>query len=162
MLRLGFQPENLVGNELLPQRAELARSVVPAALPIIQGDAAELEFPVGAFDIVYQSVVFTSILDRAFQLRLARRMWRWVAPGGGVLWYDFLYDNPRNPDVAGIPVRRIRGLFPAGELRSWKITLAPPIARAVTRIHPMLYPLLNSIPLLRTHILCWIRKPELP
>ena len=129
---------------------------------IVPGDASQLDFPAQSFDVVYQSVVFTSILDRNFQAALARRMWQWVIPGGGVLWYDFVYDNPRNPDVAGVPVRRIRQLFPAGDLRYWRITLAPPVSRAVTRIHPALYTLFNSIPLMRTHVLCWIRKPLFP
>ncbi len=26
---------------------------------------------------------------------LLDRMWRWVKPGGGVLWYDFTFDNPK-------------------------------------------------------------------
>jgi SAM-dependent methyltransferase len=162
LLRCGFSPENLVGNELLPERVAAARRLLPAAVRVVPGDALELDYPPASFDIVYQSVVFTSVLDPVFQEQLARRMWEWVAPGGGVLWYDFTYDNPRNRDVAGVPLRRIRQLFPAGEMRSWRITLAPPVARAATRIHPALYTLLNLIPLLRTHVLCWIHKPLLP
>jgi hypothetical protein len=83
--------------------------------------------------------VFSSLLDDAFQDRLAQTMWRWVRPGGGVLWYDFTFDNPRNPDVRGIPVRRIRQLFSEGSLRVRRITLAPPLARSVCRIHSALY-----------------------
>ena len=30
-------------------------------------------------------------------------MWAAVKPGGGVLWYDFTVDNPRNADVRGVP-----------------------------------------------------------
>ncbi len=106
-----------------------------------------------------QSTVFSSLLDDAFQQRLADAMWAAVKPGGGVLWYDFTVDNPRNPDVRGVPLRRVRELFPGGELRARRITLAPPIARAVTRVHPSLYTLFNAVPLLRTHVLAWIAKP---
>ena len=42
----------------------------------------------------------------------AKSMWRWVKPGGCVLWYDFTVDNPKNPDVRGVPLRRISALFP--------------------------------------------------
>ena len=157
-LRLGFRPENMVGNDLLSERASAARHVLPAALTVLPGDARELNFPPGAFDIVFQSTVFTSILDQEFQETLAKRMWQWAAPSGGVLWYDFVYDNPKNPDVAGVPVARVKQLFPAGEFASWRLTLAPPISRFVTRIHPCLYGLLNTVPLLRTHVLCWIQK----
>jgi len=39
------------------------------------GDAAEIDLAEGSFDIVYQSTVFTSILDNGFQQKLADRMW---------------------------------------------------------------------------------------
>ena len=158
LLRFGFQPENMVGNELLPERVEAARRILPPALPIIQGDAMQLDLSEESFDVVLQSTVFSSILEADFQGALAARMWKWVAPGGGVLWYDFTFDNPRNPDVAGISVKRIRALFPEGHLKCWRITLAPPLARLVTRIHPAFYTLANSMPFLRTHVLCWVKK----
>jgi hypothetical protein len=40
-----------------------------------------------------------------------------------------------------------------------RVTLAPPLARAVTRIHPGLYRCFNVLPLLRTHVLAWVEKP---
>ena len=81
-----------------------------------------------------------------------------MKPGGGVLWYDFTVDNPRNPDVRGVPLRRVCALFPQAQLRARRITLAPPIARAAARLHPALYTLLSLVPGLRTHLLCWIPK----
>ena len=47
----------------------------------------------------------------------------------------------------------------SGRLSAERLTLAPPIARAVTRVHPGLYTLFNLLPPLRTHVLCWIAKP---
>jgi SAM-dependent methyltransferase len=157
-LRFGFQPGNLTGNELLPDRVEFARRVLPAELRIIPGDAMDLQLPAESFDVVHQSAVFTSILDREFQDALAARMWSWVKPGGGILWYDFIYNNPRNPDVAGVPLDRVRELFPQGRLRYWRLTLAPPLARLISRVHPILYTAANRFPFLRTHVLCWIQK----
>ena len=91
---------------------------------------------------------------------LAQAVWRWGRPDGGVLWSDFTVDNPRNADVRGVPVARIRELFPAGQLRWQRVTLAPPLARALCRLHPLLYPVFNALPLLRTHVLAWIEKPR--
>jgi SAM-dependent methyltransferase len=159
LVLLGFDPRNLVGNELLDDRADEARARLSAATDLIRGDAAELGQDLGPFDIVMQWTVFTSILDAGFQHRLAHKMWELVRPGGGILWYDFIYDNPANADVRGVPIKRIRELFPHGRLHTWRVTLAPPISRSVTRIHPSLYHLFNAIPLLRTHVLCWIEKP---
>lgn len=158
LLGLGFVPENLVANELLEERAALARRRLPQGVRILPGDATGLDLGNDAFDVVYQSTVFTSLLDNAFQQELARRMWQWVKPGGGILWYDFVFDNPRNPDVRGVPVRRIRELFPQADIRSRRVTLAPPISRRVTRLHPELYRVFNAFPFLRTHVLCWIGK----
>ena len=158
LLRLGFRPENLIGVELLEERAREARRVLPSETEIRTGDASTFEFDHEIFHICYQSTVFTSLLDHAFQDRLARRMWNWVRPGGGVLWYDFVYDNPKNPDVKGVSVRRVRELFPLGRLSLQRVTLAPPLARRVARIHASLYTTLNVLPFLRTHILAWIAK----
>ena len=158
LLRVGFKPEHLTGIELLPERVAQARHVLPAAATLIAGDAAQAPIGPASQDIVFQSTVFSSLLDDAFQRRLADAMWRWVKPGGGVLWYDFTINNPRNLDVRGVPLARVRALFPQGRLSACRVTLAPPLARAVCRVHPVLYGLLNSVPLLRTHVLAWIGK----
>jgi SAM-dependent methyltransferase len=161
LLRLGFAPDHLSGIELLPDRCAAARERLPAGVHLTEGDAADLPITPASHDVVFQSTVFSSLLDDAFQQRLADAMWVAVKPGGGVLWYDFTVDNPRNPDVRGVPLRRVRELFPGGTMQARRITLAPPIARAVTRVHSSLYTLFNSIPLLRTHVLAWISKPRI-
>ena len=159
LLRFGFAPEHLSGAELLPERHAQARRVLPATVALHAGDALTLDLPGGSQDVVFASTVFSSLLDDAFQQRLADAMWHWTKPGGGVLWYDFTVDNPRNPDVRGVPLARVRQLFPLGDVQARRITLAPPIARAVTRVHPSLYTLFNTVALLRTHVLAWIAKP---
>jgi hypothetical protein len=53
----------------------------------------------------------------------------------------------------------VRALFPQGRITRRRVTLAPPIARAVVRLHPGLYTVCNALPLLRTHLLAWIEKP---
>lgn len=156
-LRLGFQPENLTGIELLEDRVAEANRVLPAGMVRV-GDANSVHIPSASQDIVYQSVVFSSLLDDGFRAELAARMWGWVRSGGGILWYDFIYNNPNNPDVRGVPVKQVRNLFPAGKFSMRRLTLALPIARRVCRIHPALYSLFNAFPFLRTHVLCWIQK----
>jgi SAM-dependent methyltransferase len=159
LLRLGFAPQHLTGAELLPERIERARAGLPAAVTLYEGDAMRLQITAESQDIVLASTVFSSLLDDAFQQRLADAMWRWVKPGGGVLWYDFTYDNPRNPDVRGVPLARLRTLFPHGRIDARRVTLAPPLSRFVVRLHPAAYSVLNALPFLRTHLLCWIAKP---
>lgn len=156
-LRLGFQPENLLGIELLEESAARTAHLLPSATRVLVGDAAEIHLEDNHFDVVLQSTVFTSILDEIFQQKLADRMWSLVKQGGGVLWYDFIFDNPKNPDVKGVPIKKIRRLFPEAEIKIWPLTLIPPINRRVTKLHPVLYHVFN-LPLLRSHVLCWIKK----
>lgn len=159
LLHLGFLPQHLQGVELLPERLDLARERLPPALALHGGDACALALPEASQDIVYASTVFSSLLADAFQQRLADTMWRWLRPGGAVLWYDFTVDNPANRDVRGVPLARLRALFPGGRIDVRRVTLAPPIARRVVRLHPALYTVFNAVPLLRTHVLAWIAKP---
>jgi SAM-dependent methyltransferase len=159
LLTLGFDPARLVGNELLPDRLAKARHHLPQAVALHAGDATALPFGPASFDIVLQSTVFSSLLDDAVQQRLAERLWHWARPGGAVLWHDFAWDNPRNPDVRGVPVARVRQLFPGARLQVRRITLAPPLGRPLARWHPGLWTAFNALPWLRSHRLIWIEKP---
>lgn len=158
LIQLGFEPANLAGSELLSDRVATARHRLPTATKVVEGDATRMDFEPSSFDVVFVSVVFSSLLDSDFQRELADRMWSWVRPGGGVLWYDFTYDNPANNDVRGVSVKRIRELFPRANIEARRLTLAPPISRFVCRVHPIFYHLFNFLPFLRTHVLCWVSK----
>ncbi len=162
LLRLGAQPTLLRGLELLPERAEAARTVLPAGMQVWAGDALHADIAPASQHAVLAFTVFSSLLDDGFQQGLARRMWQWVAPGGGVLLYDLAVGNPRNPEVRGMPLARWRSLFPQGRLQQRRLTLAPPLARALQHRAPALtslLPLLEALPGLCTHRLVWISKP---
>lgn len=155
LLRLGLTPSHLSGVELLPERLAAARASLPEGVRLMAGDAAVADVAPASQDLVLQSTVFSSILDDALQQRVADAMWHWLKPGGAVVWYDFTVNNPRNPDVRGVPLRRVRELFPQGRFTARRVTLAPPLARAL----PAAYLLLNLVPWLRTHRLVLIEKP---
>lgn len=155
LLRLGLTPSHLSGVELLPERLAAARASLPEGVRLMAGDAAVADVAPASQDLVLQSTVFSSILDDALQQRVADAMWRWLKPGGAVVWYDFTVNNPRNPDVRGVPLQRVRELFALGRFTARRVTLAPPLARAL----PTAYSLLNLVPWLRTHRLVLIEKP---
>ncbi len=71
-----------------------------------------------------------------------------------------IWNNPKSPEVRGVPVRRIRQLFPGGSMLRWSVTLAPRIEWRLRKACPALDPVDNPVPLLRTHVLCWIQKPR--
>jgi len=158
-VRLGFRPENMVGSDLLEQRIVRARELLPAKVRLIAGDACEHDFATRTFDVVCLFTVFSSILDDRFQHRLADTCWQRVSPGGGILWYDFTYNNPRNPDVKGVSLRRLRALFPEAAVQARRVTLVPPLGRRLCRWWQRGYGLLNSVPFLRSHLLAWLGKP---
>jgi SAM-dependent methyltransferase len=155
LLRIGLLPAHLTGIELLPERLAAARAALPEGVRLLAGDASTANVAAASQDLVLQSTVFSSILDDALQQRVADAMWAWLKPGGAIVWYDFTVNNPRNPDVRGVPLSRVRALFPQGHFTARRVTLAPPLARAL----PAAYPLLNLLPLLRTHRLVLIEKP---
>lgn len=157
-IRLGFDPKNLSGNDLLEERVAAARRALPSEVHVIAGDCSSLELQDSSFDIVFQSMMCSSILDSALLQKVTERMWDLVRPGGGILWYDFAFNNPANRDVRGLGFRDVQRLFPTPVMASWRLTLAPPLARLVTRASPKMYSVFNSVPLLRTHLLCWIKK----
>lgn len=157
-IRFGFNPNFLVGIELIKERAISAKEKLPLKVKIVEGDAVSANIELQSVDIVLFSVVFSSILSDEFQEQLAGTIWKWIKPGGGVLLYDFVYDNPNNVDVRGVNFARVRALFPDAEIKMRRLTLAPPISRFICRFFPLAYHILNSIPFLRTHMLCWIKK----
>lgn len=159
LIRLGFQPSNLYANDILSERLLVARNRLPNEVVFYEGDILNQTFENCTFDIVFQSMVFSSILEKEFKMKLAQKMWQWIKPGGGILWYDFIYNNPNNKDVRGIPLKEIKQLFPIQKFNFYRLTLAPPVSRFVTKIHPISYSLFNALYFFRTHILCYIKKP---
>ena len=156
----GAEQNNLAGIDLQTEEVERAKRVLPGA-DLITGDASKLPWEDSQFDLVSQHTVFTSILDRGMRNAVASEMKRVLRPGGGVLWYDFTYNNPRNPDVQGVKAEEVAELFPGFDIHLKRITLAPPIARRIpTRMLPVVYPVLSILPMTRTHLLGLLVKRE--
>jgi ubiquinone/menaquinone biosynthesis C-methylase UbiE len=156
----GATPANLAGIDLRENAVRRAAELAPG-MDVRAGSAAALPWADASFDVVCQHTVFTSILDGAVRRNVAAEMTRVLRPGGAVLWYDFVYDNPSNPDVRGVPMREVRALFSgfAADLR--RVTLAPPIARRLpVGALALLYPLLAALPFFRTHCLGVLVKPH--
>jgi len=158
LIRWGANPANISGVELLPERAAAAQRLSPAGVSIHCGDARQLHFPDKTFDVVIQSTVFTSILDRETQRQLAREMLRVTKPDGVILWYDFYRNNPWNSEVRGVKKSEILKLFPNCDIQLRSMTLMPPLVRMVAPISWISCQVLSLVPLLRTHYLGTIRR----
>jgi SAM-dependent methyltransferase len=158
LLELGAQSQNLYGVDLLPDRISEAQQRYPE-LNFQCANAEQMEFPEASFDLVLLFTVFSSILDEQMARSVAYEVSRVLRPGGAVLWYDFRYDNPRNPNVRGVTRGNIETLFPGFNMRLRTITLLPPLARGLGCFTRVLYPLLAAIPPLRTHYLGLLIRP---
>lgn len=152
LLDNGFEPERIFLNELLPERAAQAK-IKHSHIFLYEGDALKINFN-RTFDCVFQSTVFTSILDNSDRLKLANKMWELLNPGGIILWYDFIYNNPSNPNVKKVSIRETMNLFPlAKKSEIIRLTLAPPIGRRVGKMYKFF-----NLKFLRSHILAAFQK----
>lgn len=157
LLSWGPRQSDLHGIDISSEQIDRARELFPAAEFRVD-DAAQMPWETGTFKLVIASTVLTSILDRSVRQLVANEITRVLAPRGTLLWYDFAFNNPRNPNVRGINRKELRGLFPEldGKVRS--ITLAPPLARLIAPHSWVLATFLEAIPLLRTHLLAVLVK----
>lgn len=155
LLRWGARPHHLTGIDLLPDALAAARDIHPLTR-IVCGSADLLPFSDGAFDLVSQFTVVSSILDQAMRRRMAREMRRVLRPGGMMLWYDFTV-NPGNRDTRGVGRAELAALFPGCPPRARRVTLAPPLARLIVPRARLAAEALETLPFLRTHLLATLR-----
>lgn len=153
----GVHPQDCVGIDLRGEAVLRAREFNPN-ITFIEGNAAKLPFENRAFDLVLQSTVLTSVLDGDVRKAITSEILRTLRPGGYFVWYDFAYSNPKNPNVRGIGRREIEALLSGCRLKFYRLTVAPPIGRVAAKFSPSLYRTLLTLPLLRTHYLCFAIK----
>jgi ubiquinone/menaquinone biosynthesis C-methylase UbiE len=155
----GAQRERLAGLDLVPARVGHAHARLPGA-DIREGDASTLPWPDGSFDVVLQSMMFSSILDPDVRRAAAREIDRVLADGGLVLWYDFFVRSPGNPGTAPVSKSELRDLFPGFDVRWRRVTLAPPLVRLlVPRLRP-LASALQAVRIANTHALAVLRPSD--
>ena len=159
LVQWGARPANVYGIYLLEERIQRARELCPPGVTLTWDDASNLESGDGTFEIILQFTAFTSILDAEMKTKLANEMTRVSKSGGAILWYDFFVSNPSNPDVRGVTREEISQLFPGLSVYLKRVTLTPPLGRAVGPVAPSLYRFLSTCKLLCTHYLGFFRKP---
>lgn len=163
LVHWGAAPSDLAGIDLLEQRVARATRRFhggggPDSPDLRVGDAAHLPWADATFDVIIQTTVFTSIVDAGLKAAAAAEILRVLKPGGVVIWYDFLFNNPRNPHVRGIGAREIRALFAGCRVWLTRITLAPPLARRLVPLSWIGALVLERLSILNTHYLGAIRK----
>lgn len=152
----GALPSNLVGIDLLPAKIALARNRFPD-FTFFDQNAECIDLPDRSFDLVAVLTVFSSILDLGMAHNVARTMRRLLKGDGAIVWYDMRYPNPWNPNLKAMTRPRIQELFPSFALQLESVSLLPPIARRLGPLTGKVYPVLASVPPLRSHYLGLLR-----
>ena len=156
-LKSGAVPENLCGVDLLSERIEHAKRLYPR-ISFTCGNAEKLPYPDSFFNIITQSTMFTSILDMKMKRGIAAEMLRVLKWNGVIIWHDYRFDNPFNPNAKGIGKEEIQELFPDCQFDFKLVNLNPFIARPLSRLSWRLCEALEKISILRTHWLVTIKK----
>ncbi|HWC29162.1 MAG TPA: class I SAM-dependent methyltransferase [Dehalococcoidia bacterium] len=149
--RYGANQRDLDGIDLLPDRVESARALLPWA-KIDVGDAQSLPYEDETFDLVLGFTLLSSVVDPEARKKVAGEMRRVTKRGGCVVVYDFRL-NPFNRDVRSVKTAELRELFEGSHVAITSTTLAPPLLRALVRPPGGWFACsaLDMLPFLRTH-----------
>lgn len=158
MMLYGFQPENCFGVDLLEDRIEYAKRKFPS-MSFECCSAEQSTFQKGSFDLVMMFTCLSSILEVESRKIVSQSATDMIKPNGYIIIYDFVYNNPRNPDVKAVTLRQLKSLFKRCTLKtSHKLTLAPPLARFVGKYSYYLCRSLFLFPFLCTHRMTMFQK----
>jgi SAM-dependent methyltransferase len=135
----------------------LRRSGAP--VEVVAAHASRLPFGDRGVDLILQSTMLSSVLSAERREAIYAEVRRVLGPGGLFVSIDMRLPNPRNPNIA--PVRRteLRRAFPGWSCGARSLILAPPLHGALRSLSPWLARVAETIPLLRSHLLFWARRP---
>ena len=109
LVELGADSPNCVGVDLSQHRLGIAKQKNPA-ISWCRENVAQLSFPDGFFDLVLQSVVFSSILDAQMRMSCALEMCRITRQGGIIFWIDLVQAS--SPSLVTFSEVEVRNYFP--------------------------------------------------
>ena len=155
LIHHGAEPHLLDGIDVDARKvARARRSLRDARLAV--ADGALLPYAGGALDVAFAFTTFSSMLDAGVRRRAAREAVRVLRAGGLLVVYDF-WANPLNSRVRPVRAAELRALFAPRRVEIERVTLAPPIVRALGG-RPALCRPLERLPFLRTHLLAAVVK----
>jgi ubiquinone/menaquinone biosynthesis C-methylase UbiE len=161
LLYYGLDPERLYGIDIAENRIAQGRKRLPT-LNLTHGDAAEMPYESGSFDLAMESTMFIQMTDESISHGIAGEMLRVVKPNGYIMLTDWRYSFGREGYQALSP-NRIARLFGAGTRTSVVSrthgALIPVLGRALSRYCSALYfPVCAVFPLLVGQMTVVLRK----
>lgn len=156
-VQLGATPRNLNGIDLLWERIDYAKKLSPN-INFHFGNAENLPFKNGCFQIILCFVTFSSIFDFNMKQKISKEMDRVLSKDGIILWYDFFVNNPWNPDVRGVRKKEIYQLFPNFIIKLKRITIIPQVNRFLAPHSWLACYFIEKMSLIHTHYFGVIKK----
>jgi SAM-dependent methyltransferase len=157
-IKWGVSPTDVTGIDLRTDAISIASDLCSPGVTVQCSSGSALDFQDESFDLVLQSMVFTSVLDERMRQQMAQEMIRVVKKTGLIIWYDFFVDNPWNRDVRGVRKAEIRRLFPNCHIELERVSLVLPLAKMLGRWSWMMCYFLSRLRFLNTHYLGLIQK----
>jgi ubiquinone/menaquinone biosynthesis C-methylase UbiE len=123
---------------------------------VAQADASALPFADASFDLAMAFTSFSAMHEDKARVSAASEAIRVLRPGGIAVLYDFRV-NPTNRDARPVREEHLLQWFSGLRTEIERVTLAPPIVRALGGASALCRPL-ERLPWLRTHLLAAITK----
>lgn len=158
LLQAGFRPEALIATDLNERSVRSARAKY-RWLRALAGDGTKLPFRDEAFDVVYQSTMISSVLDASRRVAILKEAGRVLRSGGVFISYDMRYPNPWNRHTRPLGLAELRNAFAGWILSTESLTGIPQIIRPLSKVSLPLCRLVEAVPIFRSHLLAFARKP---
>ena len=158
LLELGATPGRCVGLDRDVDALREGRELTAPAVRFVCGDAAALPFRDGAFDIVVQSLLFSSLPAGEARERAAAEVGRVLAAGGVVVWYDFV-ERAKEGLPRGLDLGEVRELFGGWRMAPYKFGLRFRWVHFLVNKWRWLAETLASLGVARSHYIIVMRRP---
>jgi ubiquinone/menaquinone biosynthesis C-methylase UbiE len=158
LLELGATPGRCVGLDRDVGALREGRENTAATVRFVGGDAAALPFRDGAFDVVVQSLLFSSLPPGETRERAAAEVERVLADGGVFVWYDFI-EKAKDGLPRGLELGEVRELFGGWRLAAHKFGLRFRWVQFLVNKWLWLAQTLASLGVARSHYVIIMRRP---
>jgi ubiquinone/menaquinone biosynthesis C-methylase UbiE len=158
LVELGATPGRCVGLDRDIDALRDGRVKTAASASFICGDAAALPFRAGAFDVVVQSLLFSSLPPGETRERAAAEAERVLADGGVFVWYDFV-ERAKEGLPRGLDLDEVRALFPGWRFAAYKFGLRFRWVQVLVNKSLWLAQTLASLGVARSHYIIIMRRP---